>query len=196
MKIAQLFFACLCLLMASQNLSAQDLETTIPRPPIEEDENGSYYGENNDSDSQAEEKNEELYNLIGNWPRRRIQEIRIDIREMEPVAPKDRSLELAGNAPNSDWTQFYPAPKVYAWAAPNIRYQPLYLEDVALERYGQTAGLHLQPWKSSLHFFGSAALGPFKMLHDPPCSCDYPLGFCRPGNCIQTVKQYQLRGHK
>ncbi len=181
---------CFIFAFAHQGL-AQITDHSIARPPLEIAASDVYYQAANNQSG----KETELNDLIGNWPRRSIQEARIDIREEQPIAPKDRSFELASSAPQSDWTQFYAPPKVFAWAAPNIRYRPLYFEDVALERYGQTCGPHRQPWKSSFHFFNSLVLSPLKVVHDPPFSCDYPLGFCRPGDCVPTTRQLQILGH-
>jgi len=137
------------------------------------------------------------------WARKPIMELRMDIRELHSVSPADRANEL--NYGMGDWTQFYATPKVFAWAAPDIRYQPLYFEDVALERYGQTLDgdtlacnarpwRDLQPWRSGYHFFKSAALLPHQMWHQPPKSCDYPLGFYRPGSCTPPTRSIQFYG--
>ena len=119
--------------------------------------------------------------MFGAWPKKGIRGIAIDIRETNTNTPQDVSHQfLDSNA--SDWTQFYPQPKEFAWAAPDIRYQPLYFEDVALERYGQTAGPYHQSLISAFHFFKDFVFLPHKFRHDCPGSCDHPLGFCRPGN--------------
>lgn len=131
---------------------------------------------------------------FGPWPKKSIHETRIDIRETNPVAPEDRSASLIYGAHGSNWNDFQAAPKVLAWAAPNIRYQPLYFEDVPLERYGQTRGLLKQPYVSGYHFFKSFALLPYQMYHDAPQSCDYPLGFCRPGSSAPCTDQASLFG--
>ena len=118
---------------------------------------------------------------FGPWNQKSIRDIRIDIRDPNPVVPRDRSNQLTlSNV--SDWSAFYPSQKVFAWKAPNIKYQPLYFEDVSLERYGQDRGDVRQFAASSFHFFKSAVFLPYAMVVDQPKSCDYPLGFCRPGN--------------
>jgi hypothetical protein len=60
-------------------------------------------------------------------------------------------------------------------------HQPIYFEDMNLERCGLSCGCCLQPAVSGLHFFGSVALLPYKLLVSPPCSCVYPPGECGPG---------------
>jgi len=130
----------------------------------------------------------------GEWPRKGIGEINLDICESSGKAPE----EIAGKLMNSltgQWSVFNPAPKTFCWAAPDIRYQPLYFEDVPLERYGQTRGTNLQTVKSGVHFFTSIALLPSHMRHDHPGNCDYPLGFCRPGDDVPYTIQRQLYGH-
>lgn len=72
--------------------------------------------------------------------------------------------------------------KVFAWTAPDIKYQPLYFEDVRLERYGQTAGPVKEVVQSAAHFLGCSLILPLNMMHEPAQSCDTPLGYCRPGN--------------
>ena len=127
---------------------------------------------------------------FGAWPRKGIRGIGIDIRETNVNVPEDVSHQLISSN-RSDWTQFHPNHKVFAWAAPDIRYQPLYFEDVALERYGQTAGPHIQCYISAVNFFADFVLLPHQMRHDCPGSCDHPLGFCRPGN----TTPYSIQRH-
>ena len=124
------------------------------------------------------------------WPQRSIQEIRIELAQQERT-PADRSASLLSFGRNESLPT---SPKLFAWAAPNIQYQPLYFEDVALERYGQTAPRHQQAVKSGIHFFKSLALLPHQMLHDHPYDCDSPLGFCRPGTCVPRTVQRQYFG--
>lgn len=130
---------------------------------------------------------------FGPWPRKGIREIAVDIRETSNEVPEDRSVQLLRSG-SSEWSSFAAAPKVFAWVAPDIRYQPLYFEDVALERYGQTKAPYIQSTLSAAHFFKSFVLLPHQMRHDAPGSCDSPLGFCRPGNVVPTTKQRTYHG--
>ena len=121
---------------------------------------------------------------FGPWPRKGLRGISLDIREKSTNVPEDRSPQLL-NSSNAHWTQFQPTPKVFAWAAPDIHYQPLYFEDVTLERYGQAVpGDYHQTLISTYHFFKSSVLLPYQMHQDRPGSCVSPLGFCRPGNKV------------
>ena len=81
-------------------------------------------------------------------------------------------------------------PVQYRWAASNIAYNPLYFQDVSLERYGHNYGL-LQP-VVSVGKFGTQLIGlPYQMALDPPCKCVYPLGYYRPGDCAPKL-HYQI----
>jgi hypothetical protein len=131
---------------------------------------------------------------FGPWPAKNINDIRIDIRELSDKAPGDRSSQLIGYSPKQ-WTEFTPTPKVFAWVAPDIRYQPLFFEDVALERYGQTLPPYRQTVVSAIRMTNSFFLFPNHMRHDPIFSCDYPLGFCRPGDMVDYTLQQQYLGH-
>lgn len=119
-----------------------------------------------------------------------VRQIGIRFRTGEEVSPQDRSDELLSVMPHYVQPEF--ALKTFAWAAPDIRYQPLYFEDVPLERYGQTPGPVRAELRSGLHFFRSAALLPVLMWQDHPSECDYPLGFCRPGTAVPFTWQRQL----
>jgi len=110
-----------------------------------------------------------------------ITSINIDFRDHDPTQPADRSGEMFDKFASPAYP---PArvPLVATWCAPNIVYQPLYFEDVALERYGQAHGDLIQPVCSTVHFTGSFALLPLNLWRDPPASCVTPLGYCRPGS--------------
>ncbi len=73
------------------------------------------------------------------------------------------------------WTDSNPPVPMYPFA-----YNPIYIEDMNLERCGLSCGCCVQPVVSGLHFFGSIALLPYKVLVSPPCSCVYPPGECPP----------------
>jgi len=74
-----------------------------------------------------------------------------------------------------EWIDRDPPVPMYPFA-----YNPIYFEDMNLERCGLYCGCCVQPVVSGLHFFGSVALLPYKMLISPPCSCVYPPGECPP----------------
>lgn len=129
---------------------------------------------------------------FGAWPRKSILEVEVDVRETSDIAPMDLSDQIIAKIELKDWTHYYMQPKTFAWAAPDIRYQPLYFEDVALERYGQTHGLLQQPIYSGFHFFRSTVSLPYQMIKEPPRSCEYPWGFCRPGSPTQSIYEKKL----
>ncbi len=73
-----------------------------------------------------------------------------------------------------------PTGVVYEWEATALCFQPIYIEDVNLERYGYSHG-YLQPFVSAVHFFGTIPLLPYKMGMHPESECIYALGYYRPG---------------
>jgi hypothetical protein len=75
------------------------------------------------------------------------------------------------------------AASTMTWKASGACHQPLYFEDVQLERYGHEWGPVVQPVASTLRFFGDIAVLPYKMGIHPPNECQYPLGYYRPGSC-------------
>jgi len=68
------------------------------------------------------------------------------------------------------------------WSATNLRYQPLYFEDVNLERYGYTRCRVLQPLISAARFFAAIPALPYKMALQRPRKPIYALGHARPGS--------------
>ncbi|QDV70172.1 hypothetical protein Poly24_38910 [Rosistilla carotiformis] len=77
-----------------------------------------------------------------------------------------------------NWT-----PSTMTWKASNLCHNPLYFEEVQLERYGHSAGPIKQPLISTAHFFVNIAVLPYKMGIHPATECQYALGYYRPGNC-------------
>ncbi len=102
-----------------------------------------------------------------------MSEIRAQIRMDRPELPQDRARELFEDAMPVDevslgrdeWPDFQ-----FGWASGVFYHQPLYFEDVGLERYGYSRCAVLQPVASSAHFFGNVALLPFKMMVTHPRS--------------------------
>ncbi len=72
-------------------------------------------------------------------------------------------------------------PRLFAWASPNFFSNPLYFEEVNLERYGIYSPF--QSVRSAAHFFVTIPLLPYKMGANHPCECVYTLGYYRPGSC-------------
>lgn len=108
----------------------------------------------------------------------------IDQAKRQPVDASETDLRM-------DYRADYALPfqnRAVMWCAPNIRYNPLYFEDVGLERYGYDCGDAVQPGISALHFGVSMAFLPFNVFRQPPWSCTYPLGFCRPGSYAPQTK--------
>jgi len=70
----------------------------------------------------------------------------------------------------------------YHWMASNTTHNPLYFEDVPLERYGHTYPDAVQPLVS-VGKFGIQLVGlPYQMALHPVWEEQYPLGFYRPGD--------------
>jgi hypothetical protein len=69
------------------------------------------------------------------------------------------------------------------WSATNLQYEPLYFEEVNLERYGYTSCRFLQPLISAARFFATIPALPYKMVLQRPCYPRYALGHYRPGSC-------------
>lgn len=71
----------------------------------------------------------------------------------------------------------------YQWKASCLCHQPLYFEEINLERYGYGCCDCLQYGASAAHFFATVPALPYLMAVDCPCECDYTLGHYRPGSC-------------
>ena len=159
-------------------------EKTLRRDADDEDELETQEGE---IEAIAPAKRQTL----AQWPQRSIRDINISLAEDSRV-PQDRSDSLASFGRGS--ISIGATYKTFAWQAPDIKYQPLYFEDVALERYGQTLPAYRQTLRSAWHMTKSFTGLGFQMLETPPRSCDYPLGFCRPGNCVPQTTQRHFFG--
>lgn len=96
----------------------------------------------------------------------------------EMLAVGDSSLEPDAGR---DWRRL-----AYHWHAPAICHQPLYFEDVNLERYGYTPW-HLrpiQPLVSGARFYMTLPALPYLVATNPPNEGIYTLGEYRPGSCV------------
>lgn len=97
--------------------------------------------------------------------------------ETEPRCPEEVPL---GDGP---YLGLAIPPSVFAWKASNVTHNPLYFEDVTLERYGHSYGPLAQPVVSLGRFSAQLVTLPYHMTLDPPHKEVYPLGYYRPGEC-------------
>jgi hypothetical protein len=86
---------------------------------------------------------------------------------------------------NHDWPTLS-----YSWEASATCHNPLYFEDVNLERYGYSHGI-LQPLISGGRFFTTVVFLPYKIVAHPPGEIIYPLGYYRPGDAAPPVRQIE-----
>ena len=158
-------------------------------------ENDLFYDD--EQDDELDDESESTYKrpeVLAQWPTRSMSSLRIDPRPQSNQLPTDQAYRLIDRY-SRDWNATASIHKRLNWQAPNLRYQPLFFEDVALERYGQVVrNDYLQTAVSLAHFFTSAALLPVHARQDPVYSCDYPLGYCRPGNCTNKIFQRPFWG--
>lgn len=109
------------------------------------------------------------------------------IKPVNAEGPKYLPLPAAGSlASNSPQTYYH-------WMASNLTHDPLYFEDVSLERYGHT--YPLQPFVS-ISKFGLQVIGlPYQMALNPVDCEQYALGYYRPGDCAPFLR-YRIPGNK
>jgi hypothetical protein len=112
---------------------------------------------------------------------KKIREITTDISAQAGEFPPECGL---GNV------QYQPrifAPVTYCWKASALCSKPLYFQQAALERYGHSWGPVLQPFISGAEFYLTVPILPYLMGMDPPCECQYALGYYRPGSCAPKM---------
>lgn len=76
------------------------------------------------------------------------------------------------------------------WDSPAFCHNPLYFEQVNLERYGIGYNRPLNAIVSGSRFFIDASLLPVRVIQNPHHSCTCTLGYLRPGNCNPTYKSH------
>ncbi len=113
-----------------------------------------------------------------------IQQVSIDITPPEGELPPDHAgqkfddLPTQAHAPGTHrlWcgTSFY-------WQSSLLNHQPLYFEDINLERHGFSHGCW-QPLISGGLFFSRLPALPYLMTAQPPHETQFTLGETRPGN--------------
>lgn len=77
----------------------------------------------------------------------------------------------------------------YCFSAPNTFSNPLYFEDVMLERHGHERFPAIQPAVSGVRFFATVPMLPYLMAVRPPCECEYKMGHFRAGDCVHPYLQ-------
>ena len=120
-----------------------------------------------------------------------ISEVSVDISIPEGALPRDIAKEtFSGIAPRMhlpgtgrNWCAV-----TFQWNASLLNYQPLYFEDVNLERYGYSWGV-AQPVVSSTKFMGTVLLMPYLLAARPYHLMSYDLGNARPGSHTPYVHQ-------
>ena len=75
------------------------------------------------------------------------------------------------------------------WAATALCHRPLYFEEAALERHGQSRCRWIQPAISAAHFYGSVVVLPYKMGLERPRECIYTLRPYRPGSPTPPMRE-------
>lgn len=78
---------------------------------------------------------------------------------------------------------------LFNWEAPALCYQPLYFEEVNLERHGHEVR-YIQPVLSGAHFFSRVPAVPYLMISQKQRICNYTLGHYRPGSYAPYVWYY------
>jgi len=109
--------------------------------------------------------------------------------ELDQVDPngilKDRQAVTFAEAPAGTYAELtgtYFQAHLASWKAHQLYHKPLYFEETNLERYGNE--LCYQNVASTIHFFTSAALLPYKIGQTSPNTCVTTLGHHRPGECV------------
>lgn len=103
-------------------------------------------------------------------------------RADQPVVQTPLPESASERVPSWNWS-------LAQWAAPNTFFYPLYFEDRMLERHGHLRFGCLQPAAAATRFVGSAIMLPYLATVDPPCDCEYSLGYYRSGSCAPPLLQ-------
>jgi hypothetical protein len=116
----------------------------------------------------------------------RVTDITLQQAALTGPPPADLSAKLFSPAvdPNTQRTRGWAATE-YSWAPTCIAYHPLYFQEVAVERYGQTLCPCLQPVVSAGQFYGTALALPGLVILDCPSNCMYAYGFAPAGSPCQ-----------
>jgi hypothetical protein len=132
---------------------------------------------------------------------RPVRSMKIDIRAPGGAVPDNLAREQLSRrqSPGDTVSVREWSPFAYRWEAPGLCHQPLYFEEVSLERLGRSpvGPRFAQPVISAAHFFGTIPLLPYAIATDPPSELVYTLGEYRPGSNVPydlRRPQFSLRG--
>lgn len=138
----------------------------------------------------VEAENTQALKLLRTKP---IQDISLDIRPPELVNEQNEAIALPQNegalalpalAQNRPFTRGDLVAAGYQWhpspAGLNFCYQPLYFEEVNLERFGRSHGI-LQPFVSAADFYGRIPLLPYMAFARPARRCTMHAHWTLPG---------------
>ena len=127
--------------------------------------------------------------------RRQITEVKTSIQPRSPNVPDNvaetRLDELGDISYDSVLVRRWMGLR-YCWDAPALYHNPLYFEEVNLERhgYGPRGFRVVQPVISGAHFFATVPTLPYQMATNPPRQPVYTLGHYRPGSPVPYRTQY------
>ncbi len=112
-----------------------------------------------------------------------------------PIDQMQANVRVSGEVPASAAAQYFPdtaaagtwsgrgwSQSCYQWEASALYHQPLYFEDVPLERYGHALPPPFQPLLSGAKFFATIPFLSYKMVMEPINEPIYALGYYRPGS--------------
>jgi hypothetical protein len=104
-----------------------------------------------------------------------------------PECPWEQDLRRIGRQPGEPDREFLPrnfAHIHYCWEPTNLYHNPVYFEDVELERYGHTRHYMVQPVCSVTKFCMQFLMLPYQMSIYPTWDRQYSLGYYRPGESV------------
>ena len=122
-------------------------------------------------------------------PLRRISEIRPSLDyAWGDIDDTDLPTDFDEQVNESYFQRPVAANTIYQWKPTDQWYNPLYFEDVSLERYGHSYHPVIQPLVSTGRFVAQAVTLPYHATLRPVHSREYPLGYYRPGECAPKLK--------
>jgi hypothetical protein len=107
--------------------------------------------------------------------------VSIDIKPPSGPLPKKVAPPSDGRIEEPMRYQQWPT-RAFVWQPTEHFHQPLYFDDIPLERYGQTRWEPLQPVVSGGRFIGAFLAMPYKLVIDGTHDRVYTMGYHRPGS--------------